>query len=71
MTQHQVYQLTGSSIHQLQHMIGYVTAESESDLEHLDDNLSNVDSEYSIGTNTKMTDVLEFKGKESLKTITY
>jgi hypothetical protein len=52
-------------------MIGYVTAESESDLEHLDDNLSNVDSEYSIGTNTKMTDVLEFKGKESLKTITY
>ena len=52
-------------------MTGYFTAESDSDLEHLYDNLSNVNSEYSIGTNTKMSDVLEFKGKESLKTITY
>lgn len=51
-------------------MIGYFTAESDSDLEHLDDKLSNVDSEYSAGTNTKMSDVVEFKGKESLKTIT-
>jgi len=52
-------------------MIGYFTAESDSDLEHLDDNLSNVNSECSMGTNTKMSDDVEFKGKESLKTITY
>jgi len=52
-------------------MIRYFTAESDSDLGHLDDNLSNVDSEYSMGTNTKMSNVLEFKGKESLKTIIY
>jgi hypothetical protein len=52
-------------------MIGYFTAEHDSHLEHLDDNLSNVVSEYSTGTNTKISDVLEFKGKESLKAITY
>jgi len=48
-------------------MIGYFTAESDSDLEHMDDNLSNVDSEYSMGTNTKMSDVLDLKGKNHSK----
>jgi len=52
-------------------MIGYFIAESDSDLEHLDDNLSKADSKYSMDTNTKISDVVEFKGKESLKTITY
>jgi len=37
-------------------MIRYITPEYDSDLEHLDDNLSNVDSEYSTGTNTEMSD---------------
>jgi hypothetical protein len=52
-------------------MIGYFAAKSDSDLEHLIDDLSNVNSEYPMITNKEMHDVLKCKGKKLLKTITY